>query len=147
MARKRKTDQSKLEASAALLGKLEEQTARAVKGGLGDNWRDNLFEILMTRLELAAPHKKELAALPRELRREPKAIPKFARLFFKTLRNMLVLAKSPGSPAHVAAFSVLYASVVATFIDDATKDHSQTMAALNQRLEMFERFAGCVPCE
>ena len=80
MAQKRKTDQSKLAASTALLKKLEEKTARAVKGNLGDNWRDNLFEILMTRLELAAPHKKAYAAIPGALRREPREIQKFARL-------------------------------------------------------------------
>src|SRR4051812_26442140 len=112
MAQKRKTDQSKLAKSRALLEKLEQKTAGAVKGNLGHNWRDNLFEILMTRLELAAPHKKAYAAILHELRREPREAPAFARMFFKTMHGMLILAKAPASPAHVAAFSILYASII-----------------------------------
>lgn len=141
MAQKRKTDQSKLEASAALLRKLEEKTVHSVRGSLGDNWRENLFEILMTRLELAAPHKKTYAAIPREISQDPREAPKFARLFFKTMRNMLVLAKAPASPVHIAAFSILYASVINTFLKDTTKDRAKTMAAVDQRLGLFEQIS------
>jgi hypothetical protein len=147
MARKRKTDQSKLELAAALLKKLEEKTARDVKSRLGDNWRDNLFEIMMTRLELAAKDKKTFAALPAALGAEPKAIPKFTRIFFKTMHRMLILADAPASPLHTAVFGVLYASVVNTFLNDAAKDHAKTMSALDQRLGMFEQAAGYIPCK
>jgi len=146
MAQKHKTGQSKLDAAAALLKKLEEKTARDVKARLGDNWRDNLFEIMMTRLELAAKHKKTYAAIPSALGGEPKAIPKFAKLFFKTMRRMLVLADAPASPVHVAAFGILYASVVNTFLNDNTKDHAKTMAALDQRLGMFEQLVNFSVC-
>src|SRR5207248_5359175 len=65
-------------------------------------WRDNLFEIFMTRLELAAPHKIAYAAIPRELGQAPREVPAFAGQFFRTMHNMLVLAKAPASPVHVA---------------------------------------------
>lgn len=146
MARKRKTNQSKLEASAALLRKLEEKTIRAVKGHLGDNWRENLFEILMTRIELAGPHKEAYAAIPSEFRRYPKEIPAFARTFLKTMHNILILAKAPASPLHVAAFSVLYTSVINTFLKDETRDHAKTMAAVDQRLGVFEQFMEYTSC-
>jgi hypothetical protein len=146
MAQKRKTGQSKLARAEALLRKLEEKTARDVKKRLGNNWRDNLFEIMMTRLELAAGDKKAYAAVPGLLGEEPREIPKFAKLFCATMRRMLKLAKAPASPVHVAAFGILYASVVNTFLNDTAKDHAKTMAALDQRLGMFEQFAGYVQC-
>ena len=40
MAQKRTSDQSKCAAVKLLLKKLEDQTARDVKGRLDDNWRD-----------------------------------------------------------------------------------------------------------
>jgi len=146
MAQKRKTDQSKLDATAALLRKLEEKTAWDVKARLGDNWRDNLFEIMMTRLDLAAKHKKTYAAIPSALGHEPQEIPKFAKRFLKTMRRMLKLAKAPSSPLHVAAFGVLYASVVNTFLQDNTKDHAKTMAALDKGLGMFEQLVNFSVC-
>jgi hypothetical protein len=147
MAQKRKTDQSKLDAAAALLMKLEEKTARDVKTRLSGSWRDNLFEIMMTRLDLAAKHKKAYAAIPAVLGKEPAEIPKFAKRFFKTMHNMLKLAKAPASPLHTAAFGILYASVVNTFLKDNTKDHAKTMAALDKGLGMFEQLAGYTQCK
>jgi len=143
MAQKRKTDQSKLDAAAALLKKLEAETARDVKKRLSGNWRDNLFEIMMTRMDLAAKHKKTYAAIPSTLSHQPQEIPKFAKRFLKTMHHMLKLAKAPASPLHVAAFSVLYASVVNAFLNDVTKDRAKTMAALDKGLSMFEQFANC----
>ncbi len=146
MAQKRKTDQSQVSAAAALLKKLEEKTTREVKNRLSDQWRDNLFEILMTRMDLVAPDKKAYAAIPAMLRKEPKAIPAFAKQFFRTMRNILKLAKAPASPPHIIGLSVLYASVVDIFIKDNAKDHAKTMAALDQRLGLFERFSDCISC-
>lgn len=146
MAQKRKTDQSKLADAALLLKKLEEKTIRDVKNRLGSNWRDNLFEILMTRLDLAAPHKNTYAAIPAALCKNPRQIPTFSKTFFRTMRGILKLAKAPASPVHIAAFSVLYASVMDAFINDTAKDHAKTMAVLDQRLELFERFSDNLPC-
>ncbi len=146
MAQKRKTHQSKLENAAALLKKIEEKTIHSVKSHLTDNWRDNLFEILMTRLELAAKDKKTYCTIPDVLKNEPKALPRFSKMFLKTMRGILTLAKAPASPLHVAAFSILYISVVKTFIDDETKDHAKTMAAIDKRLAWFEQAVGYIPC-
>ena len=147
MAQKRKTDQTKLTAMAKMLRELETKTARSVKSRLGDNWRENLFEIMMTRMELAAPHRKSYAAIPSALRREPKKIPEFAKLFLNTMHNILKLAKAPAHPHHIAAFSILYASVVNTFLNDDTRDHAKTMAALDKRLGLFEQAVECIPSQ
>ena len=145
MAQKRKTNHSKqtggakLAAVAALLKKIEEKTARDVKERLGDSWRDNLFEIVMTRIDLAAPHKKTFAAMPAAFRRDPQAVPAFARTFWQTMSRILKLAEAPSKPHHVAAFGVLYVSIIDTFIKDPTRDHAKTMAALDKRLGLFEQ--------
>jgi hypothetical protein len=147
MAQKRKIDQTKLRNAAALLEKLEQKTARGVKKRLGGNWRDDLFEIMMTRLELASPHKKTLSAIPSLLRQSPQEIPEFAKLFFRTMRGILKLAKAPAQPHHVAAFSLLYASIIEVFLKDNTKDRARTMAALDKRLGLFEQFADFSRCK
>ncbi len=146
MAQKRKNHQSKLEHGEALLHALEEKTARAVKKRLGPNWRDNLFEIMMTRVELARGDKAVFAALPGEIARTPAMIPHFASLAAGTMTRMLKLAKAPASPPHVAAFAALYVHVVKTFLDDDTRDLAKTMSTLDRDLEHFERFCGYVTC-
>jgi hypothetical protein len=147
MAQKRRADHSKkLDEMSALIRQIEEKTARAVKSNLGDNWRDNLFEIIMTRIDLAAPHKKKFAALRDEFRRDPKAIPTFARTYVGTMKRMLKLAEAPALPHHVAAFSVLYATIIDTFLKDDTRDHAKVMAALDKRLGYFEQFVDFASC-
>lgn len=148
MAQKRTTDHiKKLADMAALLKKVEEKTTRAMKGNLGDNWRENLFEIIMTRVELAAPHKKQFLALPAAFRHDPKAIPRFARTYCGTMRRILKLAKAPAHPHHVIAFSILYASIIDTFLKDPTRDHAKTMAALDKRLGWFEQVVEFSHCK
>jgi hypothetical protein len=151
MAQKRKTDHSKKKAGAlaemaTLLRKIEEQTARTVKNRLGDNWRDNLFEIVMTRIDFAAPHKKKFIALKDTFREDPKALPSFARTYCGTMKRLLKLADAPALPHHVAAFSVLYATIIDTFLKDDTRDHAKTMAALDKRLGYFEQFVDFSRC-
>jgi hypothetical protein len=151
MAQKRKANHSKKTTSglaemAKLLKQIEEKTARAVKGHLGDNWRENLFEIIMTRVDLAAPHKKKFLALREEFRHDPKAIPGFARTYFATMKRILKLADAPAHPHHVAAFSVLYATIIDTFLKDTTRDHAKTMAALDKRLGYFEQVVEFSKC-
>lgn len=155
MAQKRKTNHSKkpgrgahpLHEAETILRQIEEKTARQVKNVLSDNWRDNLFEIMMTRVELAAPHKKKFSALPAAFRKEPQALAHFARLFWGTMKRMLSLAGAPARPPHIAAFGALYLSVIDTFIKDATRDHAKTMAVIDKRLAMFEQLSDLSPCK
>ena len=147
MAQKRRADHSKkLTEMAKLLKQIQEKTARDVKKRLGGNWRDNLFEIVMTRIDLAAPHKKKFLALREAFRDDPKAIPSFARTYCGTMKHILQLADAPALPHHVAAFSVLYATIIDTFLKDDTRDHAKVMAALDKRLGYFEQFVDFSKC-
>ncbi len=156
MAQKRKTNHKKsahkkpadhLDSIADLLEEIERETARALKGGLTGDWRDNLFEIVMTRVDLAAPHKKRLARLPELVREDPSAVPRLARTYWGTMKRILQLAKAPARPHHVAAFGLLYASIIDTFLKDDTRDHARTMAALDKRLGLLEQFIDFCSCE
>ena len=151
MAQNRRADHSKKTSSqladmAKLLKTIEEKTARDVKKRLGDNWRDNVFEIVMTRIDLTAPHKKKFTALRDAFRNDPKAIATFARPYCGTMKRILQLAEAPALPHHVAAFSVLYATIIDTFLKDDTRDHAKVMAALDKRLGYFEQFVDFSKC-
>lgn len=146
MAQKHASNQSRLDAVWALLDALDKKVARAAKPRLGGSWRDDLFEVVMTRLELAAKDRKILATVPTELIQHPGQAPRFARHFFSTMQDILKMANAPSRPHHVAAFAVLAGSMIDVFLKDTTKDLSKTMAALDRRLEWFEKFVNSVAC-
>ena len=141
MAQKKKTHQFKLSNAEALLNKIEKETIKHTKGNIGEHWRDNLFEILMTRMEIAAKNKKDYSAITAELKKEPKEAPRFAKQLLHTMHNILILAKAPSSPIHVIAITGLYVAIVDVFLRDDTKDLAKTMAAIDKRLEQFEKIS------
>lgn len=134
----------------ASLAQLELATLAEVKTRLDGTWRENLFEIIMTRLEISARHKNAYASLPSLLRQHPKYAAQQAKPFLKTMRNMLKLAETPTSllnPLSVTAFGVLYLTVVDGFLKDDTQDLSKTMALLDHRLALFEKSAAYLQCK
>jgi AcrR family transcriptional regulator len=134
---------------AWILAKVEKDVQSEVEENLGDNWRDNLFEILMARFDNAQRHREAFAAILPSLLESPKAARYFVRPFLRTMRGTTRLAGLPRTalaPLHLAAFSALYVSVVDAWSRDDTPDLSRTMAAVDKRLEMFERLVSFRPC-
>jgi AcrR family transcriptional regulator len=134
----------------ASLAQLELATLAEVKTRLDGSWRENLFEIIMTRLEISARHKNAYASLPTLLRQHPKYAAQSAKPFLKTMRHMLKLAEAPSAvlnPLSVTAFGVLYLTIVDGFLKDDTQDLSKTMALLDHRLVLFEKFAAYLQCK
>jgi AcrR family transcriptional regulator len=126
----------------AVLLKLEKDTMAAVGDYLGDNWRDNLMELLMTRFELAQQHRDVYASLPRSFAKNPQQSPRFAKQFYKYLDNTLRTAgieKKLCQPACVVAFGAVYLSLVDVWMRDETADLSKTMAAIDKRTGMMEQ--------
>lgn len=125
-----------------VLQKIDADVQTDVRSRLGDNWRDNLFEILMTRFDLAQRHRGAFSSIIPSLAENPRAARHFVRTFYKTSAGMMDLAGVPGTtctPLHLAAFGVLYLSLVHTWSQDETRDLSRTMAAADQRLQMFDK--------
>lgn len=135
---------------ALVLQDLEDETGRTVDGYLGDNWRDNIMEILMTRFDIAARHRGAFSSLAKDLPKQPKLLRRFGRTFYGTMDRMLKKAGLPASPLQplqVAAFGALYISVVDVWIKDDTRDQSKTMAAIDKRVGLFDNAMGYLSCQ
>lgn len=133
---------------AFILQRLAADTTRETDGYLGDDWRDNLMEILMMRFELAAAHREAFATLPLYAARHPRLAARLGRRFYRSLCDMLMqagLPKSPLQPAEAAVFGTIYLSIIDVWRRDETADLSKTMAAIDQRLGWFERLADFLP--
>lgn len=158
IARKAKVKQTDIEKKfsdiwdilAFVLRNLEDETARTVDGYLGDNWRDNIMEILMTRFDIAARHRGAFSSLAKDLPKQPKALRRFVRTFYDTMGRILEkagLPVSPLRPLQVAAFGAFYVSIVDVWIKDDTRDQSKTMAAIDKRLGFFDSAMGYFSCK
>ena len=125
-----------------VLTRLEQQTADDVASRLGDHWRDNLFEVLMTRFDLAQKHRHAYASIPDLFKKHPQQAPRFAKRFYDTMKGMLELSgfeKSCLQPLHLAALAAAYATIVDAWIKDDSADLTKTMAMIDKRLGQFEK--------
>lgn len=123
-----------------VLKKLEKDTQELVEDHLGDDWRDNLGEILMTRFELAQKHRGAFASLGPAFLRHPDKAPRFARQFYGMLDRTLRLAgleKKLCQPACVTGLGAVYLSLVGVWANDDTPDMAKTMAAIDRRLDLL----------
>ncbi|MDP2206903.1 MAG: hypothetical protein Q8K65_11415 [Alphaproteobacteria bacterium] len=132
---------------ADALDEIEDRTEAEVKDYLGDSWRDNLLEILMARFDFAQDFRPALIALPAFAARHPRHSRHFAPRLYDTMERMLYLARLPEeriSPLAIAAFSLIYLSLVERWSKDETPDLSPTMAAIDKRLGWFEQALGYI---
>lgn len=125
------------------LRNLEKDTVSAVDNHLGDNWRDNLMEILMTRFELAQASREGYLAVAPAVMKHPKLVQRFAKSFYRRMERMLDLAAAPVDkkckPVAIAAMTALFLSLVHAWREDTTPDLSKTMAAIDKRTGMLEQ--------
>ncbi len=135
-----------------MLDDIEERTEETVRDYLTDSWRDNLHEILMTRFDFAQDYRDALKSLPAYAARHPRHSGKFMRRLYDTLHRMLLLSRLDDdrvTPPVIAAFSLIYLSLVDRWSKDDTADMSPTMAAIDKRLGWFERvlpYIGYIDC-
>jgi AcrR family transcriptional regulator len=133
-----------------ILQGVEAEVEKEVSEYMGSSWRDNLMEILMTRLDIAARHRGAFVHLAQNLPQHPGAMKRLMKPGLKTVKKMMTLAGMPKSMLHppmVAAFSFVYLSVVHTWTKDDTADSTKTMAAIDKRLGYFETLAGYMQCK
>ena len=128
------------------LRNLEKDTTATVQNHLGDNWRDNLMEILMTRFELAQTERDAYLAVAPAVMKHPKLVKRFGKSFYRTMERMLDLADAPVDkkckPLAVAAMAALFLSLVHVWREDATQDLAKTMAAIDKRTGTLEQAFG-----
>ena len=117
--------------------------------------RERLFDILMRRLEVLAPHREAIGSLLRSARRNPPLAVALNGLAVRSQQWMLtaagISASGPRGMIRAQGLAMLFASVLRTWIHDDDPGQARTMAALDRALARGQRFVGlledlcCVP--
>ena len=113
-----------------------------------DSPRDRLFDILMRRFDVLAPYKLGLAAILRDMPRDPFAGLCHLRRLRRSMTAMLEAAGIPsdgcGGQIRAKALAVIYANAVRVWLNDDSPDMAKTMAALDNGLAQAEKLAAIV---
>jgi AcrR family transcriptional regulator len=107
--------------------------------------RERLFDVLMRRLELLAPHKEAVRSLMRSARRDPPLALALNAMTVRSLQWMLtaagINASGPKGMVRSQGLALLYANVLRTWVND-DDDQTRTLAALDSQLARGQRFVG-----
>jgi hypothetical protein len=130
---------SKNDIVAGMLRAVDDEVLKRTKKTEGQEKRDALFDVIMTRFDVLGPHKTALksiyAAGPADL--------SLAGPFLSSQHWMLEAAgigtDGPGGVMRVAGLAATYASVFRIWLNDDDPGHARTMAALDRRLRRGER--------
>lgn len=125
---------------AALVRDIDQELLkRAPKRSEGQEVRDALFDVVMTRFDILAPHKSALKSIHA-------AGPADLSIAGPLLRSMHWMLEAAGisTAGHsgrlrIAGLAAVYASVFRTWLDDDDPGLARTMAALDRRLRGGER--------
>jgi AcrR family transcriptional regulator len=108
--------------------------------------RERLFDVLMRRLEILAPHKEAVRSLVRSACRNPGLALALNGLAVRSQQWMLTAAdigaSGPKGMLRAQGLALLFANVLRTWIDDDDEGHARTLAALDRELARGQRFAG-----
>ena len=107
--------------------------------------RDQLFDLLMSRLDTMKPHREGVAALLRYLPRDPATT---LLLTCATRRSMRWTLHAAGQPTdglrgalRIKGLEAVWTWTLRTFVRDESEDLSATMAALDTTLGRADRIA------
>src|SRR5262252_5880885 len=135
----------------AILAAHMKETDRAVlAGGDADMAeeppRERLFDVLMRRLELLAPHKDAVRSLMRSASRNPGLALALNSLGVHSQQWMLtaadIAASGPRGMLRAQGLALLFASVLRTWVDDEDPGLARTMATLDRALARGQRWSG-----
>jgi AcrR family transcriptional regulator len=125
---------------AALVGEVDRELLNGLpRRTEGQEVRDALFDVVMTRFDILAPHKRALKSIhgsgPADL--------SMATALLRSMRWVLEAAgiSTDGhvGSLRVAGLAAVYTSVFRTWLDDDDPGLARTMAALDRRLRGGER--------
>lgn len=140
LAELRETFAGKADILAAILRAVDDEVLkRAPRRAEGQEPRDVLFDIIMTRFDVLAPYKAAL----KSIRTSGPADASLARPFLASQHWMLQAAgigtDGPAGALRISGLGVVYASVFAVWLEDDDPGLARTMAALDRRLRRGER--------
>jgi AcrR family transcriptional regulator len=108
--------------------------------------RERLFDVLMRRLEILAPHRDAVRSLMRSAARNPGLALALNGLAVRSQQWMLTAAdigaSGPKGMLRAQGLALLFAKVLRTWVDDDDEGHARTLAALDRELARGQRFAG-----
>jgi AcrR family transcriptional regulator len=108
--------------------------------------RERLFDVLMRRLEVLAPHRQAVRSLRRSAMCNPGLALAVNRLSVRSQQWMLtaagINASGPKGMVRAQGLSLLLADVMRTWIDDDDEGLARTMAALDRALARGQRLSG-----
>jgi AcrR family transcriptional regulator len=108
--------------------------------------RERLFDVLMRRLEVMAPHRRAIRSLLRSANRRPPLAFALNALAMRSQKWMLSAAgingSGPRGALHAQGLAMLFSSVLRTWVRDEDPGLARTMAALDRALARGQRFAG-----
>ncbi len=119
-------------------------------GGEGDmaeeEPRERLFDVLMRRIELLAPHKEAMRLLLRSISRDPALALALNGLAVRSQQWMLtaadIHASGPRGLLRAQGLALIWARVLRTFVNDDDEGHARTMAELDRALGRGARLMG-----
>jgi len=110
--------------------------------------RERLFDVLMRRLEILAPHRQAIRSLLRSTRRNVPLGLALNALTARSQKWMLTAAgigaSGPRGALRAQGLALLFGSVLRTWVRDDDPGLARTMAALDRGLSSAERWAGFV---
>jgi AcrR family transcriptional regulator len=108
--------------------------------------RERLFDVLIRRFEVMAPHREAVRSLLRSVSRNPGLGFAVNGLAVRSQAWMLTAANidAAGTRGAIRAqgLAMLFGSVLRTWVDDEDDGHAKTMAALDRALGRGQRFSG-----
>jgi AcrR family transcriptional regulator len=108
--------------------------------------RERLFDVLMRRLEVLAPHRDAVRSLLRSARRNPPLALACNGLAVRSQQWMLsaagINASGPRGMMRAQGLALLFASVLRTWVRDDDPGLARTMAALDRALARGQRLSG-----
>ena len=108
--------------------------------------RERLFDVLMRRLEILAPHREAVRSLLRSARRDPPLALALNGLAVRSQHWMLTAAgigaSGPRGMVRAQGLAMLFASVLRAWVDDDDPGQARTMAALDRALGRGQRLLG-----
>jgi AcrR family transcriptional regulator len=108
--------------------------------------RERLFDVLMRRLEVMAPHRQAMRSLLRSANRRPPLAFALNVLAMRSQKWMLsaagINASGPRGALRAQGLAMLFSSVLRTWVRDEDPGLARTMAALDRALARGQRVAG-----
>src|SRR5579862_3824370 len=108
--------------------------------------RERLFDVLMRRLEVLAPHREAVRSLLRSARRNPPPALALNGLAVRSQQWMLTAAEinaaGPRGMIRAQGLALLFGPVLRIWVRDDDAGLARTMAALDRALARGQRFSG-----